>query len=197
MPPSAADASASDTSAGVTVRSQPALTFGGAFATEELSGVCTFAEAADGSLLALDGRVIRREGQAPEAFTAVSHDLAFHSNGVVRSGEMRFDTASGSSVSLAFSELMTPLAYVGFGYIDGFNDRLGLGAYRGRELVETDSYDVSDVSTVRDLSKTRDFGAFTLLDQPLRISVDGRPGCMEGVGGLRHGHHKYRLGVTK
>ncbi|TAM64458.1 hypothetical protein [Mycobacterium sp.] len=195
MPPSAADALASDTSGGVTVRSQPSLTFGGAFATAELSGVCTFAEAADGSLLALDGRTIRRDGGTPDAFTAVSHELAFHPNGVVRSGELEFGTESGTTISLTFSELMAPLAYVGFGYLDGFDDGLGLGAYRGPRLMETDSYDVSDVCAIRDRSQTRQFGAFTLLDQPLRITIDGRPGCMEGVGGLRRGHHKYRLGT--
>jgi len=116
---------------------------------------------------------------------------------VVRAGEIRFDTKSGSRISLAFREMMAPLAYVGFGYLDGFNDGLGLGAYRGPKLIETDSYEVSDVWAVRDSSGTRQFGAFTLLDQPLRIELDGRTGCMEGVGGLRPGHHRYLLGVAK
>jgi hypothetical protein len=197
MPASAADESRADTSGGITVTAQPALFLGGAFSTDELSAVCNFAEASDGSLLALDGRATYRGGGDAEAFTSVSHDLAFYANGVVRSGELRFSTTSGSTVSLTLRELMPPLAYAGFGYLDGFNDRLGLGAYRGVKLVETDSYDVSSPTAIRDLSRTRDFGAFTLLDQPFGVLVDGRPGAMEAVGGLRPGHHRYGLSAKE
>ena len=90
---------------------------------------------------------------------------------------------------------MAPFVYVGFGYLDGWTDRLGLGAYRGTLLLEADSYDVTDVANVRDLSGARDFDPHTLLDQPFRISVGNQRGCMEVVAGLRPGHHRYRLGT--
>ncbi|MEB3071697.1 hypothetical protein [[Mycobacterium] vasticus] len=138
---------------------------------------------------------MRRGSAEPEPFVTVSHELEFYPNGVVRGGELRFGTAAGASVPVVLSELMAPLSYVGFGYLDGWTDRLGLGAYRGPQHLEADRYDVSDVTRVRDLSGGRDFGAHTLLDQPFRISAGGQSGCMEVVAGLRPGHQRYRLDV--
>lgn len=194
MPATAADASARD-EAHIDSSGQALLTFGGGFSTAEFSATCTFVETADGSLRDINGQLMRREGGAPDPFTDVSHDLEFYPNGVVRSGELRFSTASGASLPVRLTELMAPLAYVGFGYLDGWTDGLGLGAYRGPLLLEVDFYDVSDATKVRDLSGARQFGRYTLLDQPFRIAADGQPGCMELVCGLRPGHQRYRLDV--
>jgi hypothetical protein len=194
MPTTAADAAVRD-EAQIDSSGKAILTFGGGFSTEEFSATCLFAETADGSLLDVNGQLLRRQGGAPDPFTAVSHDLQFYPNGTVRGGEVRFTTASGANVPLTLGELMSPLAYVGFGYLDGWTDRLGLGAYRGPLLLEADSYDVSDVAKIRDLSGTRQFGMYTLLDQSFRIAVDGRPGFMEVVAGLRPGHQRYWLDV--
>lgn len=192
MPATAADARGRD-DAQIDASGQAVLTFGGGFSTDEFSATCTFAETADGKTIGLNGRLVRSDDGVPDPFTAVTHDLDFHANGVVRGGEVRFATKSGETFPVELTGLTQPLAYVGFGYLDGWTDRLGLGAFRGPLLIESDSYDVSDVTAVRDLSGARDFGAFTLLDQPFRITANGRPGCMEVVAGLKPGHHRYRL----
>lgn len=194
MPATAADASGRD-EAQIDSSGQAVLTVGAGFSTEEFSATCTFAESADGSLLDINGRLLHREGGDTDPFTDVSHDLTFYPNGVVRGGELRFSTASGARIPVQMAELMAPLAYVGFGYLDGWTDGLGLGAYRGPLHLETDSYDVSDVTKVRDRSGARQFGVYTLLDQPFRIDVDGQRGCMEAVAGLRPGHQRYRIAM--
>jgi hypothetical protein len=194
MPATAAQAAHGD-DAHIDTSGQAMFTFGGGFATDEFSATCTFAEAADGTLLDINGRVLRRDGGSPDPFTAVSHDLQFYPNGVVRAGEVQFVAASGAKLAVQLKELMAPLAYVGFGYLDGWGDRHGLGAYRGPFLIETDTYDTTDVTNIRDLSGRRDFDTHTLLDQPFHIAVDDHNGCMEVVAGLRPGHQRYRLGT--
>jgi hypothetical protein len=193
MPTTAADHAPSDPSH-IDPTGTAVLTFGGGFSTPDLSAACTFAETADGKIVDLNGRATRADGGPPDPFVAVSHDLQFHPNGVVRGGAVTYTTASGAEIALTLTELMHPMAYIGFGYLDGWGDRLGLGAYRGDVLEESDVFDVYDVSAVRDQSGAREFGAFTLLDQPFAITANGASGCMEVVAALRPGHQRYSLG---
>jgi hypothetical protein len=193
MPTTAADHAPSDPTH-IDPTGRAVLTFGGGFSTPDLSAVCTFAETADGTIVDLNGRVNRMDGAPPDPFVAVSHELEFHPNGVVRGGAVTYTTVSGAEIALSLTQLMNPMAYIGFGYLDGWIDQLGLGAYRGDAIEESDSYDVSDVSAIRDHTGVREFGAFTLLDQPFAITANDASGCMEVVAALRPGHHRYSPG---
>lgn len=168
----------------------PALYFGGAFGNEGTAGVCTWAEARDGTMLRLDGQVVI--SGTPVPVVGVEHDLRFHDHSVVAGGTVRYRLDDGSETLLELEEHGPPLVYPGFGYGDGYVDRLGLGAFRGPMVVETDRYDVAKHTAPVDLSGAREFGRSTLLDQPIATTVDGEPGFMELVAGLVSDHDRYR-----
>lgn len=168
----------------------PALFFGGAFGSGETVGVCTWAETRDGDLLQLDGRVVKHG--VPVRIDSVDHDLRFHDRTVVAGGTLRCRLADGTDTVIELEEHGSAFAYPGFGYADGYTDGHGLGAFRGPFVVESDRYDVSTPTGPVDLSGRRRFGPETLLDQPMRTTVDGEPGFMEVVAGLRSAHHRYR-----
>jgi hypothetical protein len=179
--------------AGMGLRGRPALALGGSFGTTDLFGVVNFAETADGELIQLDGRIVRGEG-APERVTRIEHELTFYRNGAFRSGTFHLNTGSGDSVTIEMDPLTAPFVYVGFGYLDGYDDRLGPGAYRGAAVAQRDIYDVRDPGEPIDRSGTRDLaGEATsrVMDHALRVIVNGAPGYMEAVGGLQSRHDRY------
>lgn len=57
-------------------------------------------------------------------------------------------TATGERVSWECRPLGASVAMKGLGYSGGFNDRKGLGVWRGDDVVEHDVWDVSDPATI-------------------------------------------------
>src|SRR3546814_1152822 len=60
----------------------------------------------------------------------------------------RAATATGEELTWACTPLGSAVAMQGLGYYGGYDDRRGLGAWRGDDLVEYDEWDVSDPATI-------------------------------------------------
>lgn len=122
----------------------------------ELSGYAQVHLGKDGSIHYLDGYVsFPREPERPELRLAALEKKSFQlHNGTLRykSAQLVFSGEDGSRWEVALEAQLTAWAYRGTGYDRGYNDGLGLGAYRGAYLQETDVYDVSDPEVVRDLT---------------------------------------------
>jgi hypothetical protein len=173
----------------------PALLFACGFGTDELAGATFFGEADDGSRLRVHGNCIRKGESTPRTVVdVIDHDLEFYEDGNLKQGAVTLVLADGEKLQIEFEPLTSPHVYVGFGYHDGYNDRMGLGAARGDDVLEADSYCVGDPANLVDNSGGRDLSGLQQLDMPNRVVVNGRSGHAEILGGLTVGtrHARYR-----
>lgn len=125
-----------------------------------------------GERLALDGELIEQDGMRVRVTDLdVAVEFAPGSRAYTR---VRLDVelASGRSLDVRAEPLMHAWAYSGTGYDGGFNDGRGLGAWRG-EVTEHDVYRYLPPEGVRRDGVEVPPGH---REQPVRLTVDGRPG---------------------
>lgn len=148
-----------------------------AFATDELGGQLQIQEDGQGNRTLLDGHIRWPEAAARpvQRIVDATHEIEFvPGTRAYQRAVLVATTDSGDEWRIEAEPTTTAWAYVGTGYDNGFNDRKGLGAWRGSELLEHDTYDVThpedvvlpDGSTVRPTHR----------EQPARLTVNGRPG---------------------
>lgn len=145
------------------------------FATESYSGFYFSIEDETGKRLYVDGAIRRNDGE-PSELVGGSHTINFHpGTHVFDSMKIQAETADGEVWDLDVEAIGRPWVYRGTGYDHGWNDRKGLGVWRGDDLtVETDVYDVShpeDVvlpggEVIRPVHR----------EQPVRVTVRGEVG---------------------
>ena len=149
-----------------------------AFTTDDMGGQFQMAEDADGNLLSLDGHIGWPEdsGQPDLRVASVEHDISFiPGNRVFDAARLLVTTEDGQEFDIRAEAVGRPWAYKGTGYDSGYDDELGLGAWRGEELlVEHDIYDVSEPEEVGlpDGRRIRPVHR----EQPVCLTVNGHPG---------------------
>lgn len=131
-----------------------------------------YREGPTGERIALDGELIERNGvRVPVADVAariafVPESRAYH--------QVRLDVrlVTGTTLVVEARPLLHAWAYSGTGYDGGFDDRRGLGAWRGT-VAEHDVYEFVPPDGVR-------LGGVDVppghREQPVRLTIDGRPG---------------------
>lgn len=148
----------------------------GLFSTDEMGGYLQVSEV-DGVQTYLHG-ILQWPDAAGEPELEVRDlklDLAFFPRTRRFSRATFFTaTADGREWTIEAEPLARSFAMDGTGYDGGFDDGLGLGAYRGEYHVEADVYDLSHVEAARrpDGKVTRGFHRET----PVSLSINGRPG---------------------
>jgi hypothetical protein len=68
----------------------------------------------------------------------------------LKAAEIEFTRPDGGKERMAMETVSNPVYMQGGGYWGGYNDHLGRGAYRGEEVVEGDTWDVSHPTRVLD-----------------------------------------------
>jgi len=63
--------------------------------------------------------------------------------------EIEAKTADGTVLTIACQQIGQPIAMQGLGYSGGYNDRKGLGFWRGENIVEQDVWDVSHPAEIK------------------------------------------------
>jgi hypothetical protein len=168
--------------------------FGCAFGTDDLAGQCQFSEAPDGTVRHIDGRVTFPFGSDKRRarFIGVEHDLAFFpGTRALRQGHLAWHCDNGETIEVEIESLTRPMVYTGFGYGDGYWDEQGLGAYRGKVVLEHDRYHLPDPETVVDLGGRREFVGRAGRDSAWRITSGGKTGYCEGVYHVMPSHQRY------
>ncbi|HEY0448693.1 hypothetical protein [Actinophytocola sp.] len=134
--------------------------------------VLQYREAADGSRLVLDGELVEPTGvRIPVTDVTAQVDFAPDSRAYT---QVRLDVRLATDATLAVraEPLLHAWAYAGTGYDGGFDDRRGLGAWRG-EAAEHDVYRFLPPEGVRSGGVDVPPGH---REQPVLLTVDGRPG---------------------
>jgi hypothetical protein len=134
-------------------------------------------EDGDGNRLYFDGQLDWPVGHDRPAIRAVdvTHEISFVPGTRVYD-RLRFGLrlADGRELAIDAQPLLRAWAYRGTGYNGGYNDGMGLGAWRG-VVLEHDTYDLSDVEVVLLDGAPHPAGH---REQPVRVTVNGE----EGIG---------------
>jgi hypothetical protein len=149
------------------------------FSTPSFTCQFQLQEDGDGNRLLFDGQLDWPLGDARVAIRAVdvSHQISFvPGTRVYDRARFQLRMADGRELAIDARPLLRPWAYRGTGYNGGYDDGMGLGAWRGTVL-EHDVYDLSDLETVRLDGHPHRAGH---REQPVRVTVDGE----EGIGHL-------------
>ncbi|MCK9541603.1 MAG: hypothetical protein M0R03_06175, partial [Novosphingobium sp.] len=113
--------------------------------------------------------------------------------GTLRPTALNFDfTAAGERFELRGTPLSEGFVYQGYGYFNGYRDQRGLGAWRGDNVLEGETYDVADQANVRDLSGHVTFPSVLPHEYPLAITLNGKPGMADSMVGFTGPHPRYR-----
>lgn len=157
-----------------------AFMLGAAFALGDETGVFQVQRDARGSLLYLDGHLARPHDPSPRRIVDAVTDVEASGEGVLAAAHVELRDERGASKVLELSPLCAPFVHQGFGYFDGFRDRLGLGVRRGELLVEGERYDLSVPGRVVDESGARDFAPGSAIREgAFRVRADGRAGVAD------------------
>ena len=105
----------------------------------------------------------------------------------LKSAELELTRPDGGKERIAMETVSKPVYMQGGGYWGGYHDTLGRGVYRGEEVVEGDTWDVSDPTLVKDFSGTiipqkngawaETYATFRNLDDPAETGL----GLLEAV----------------
>ncbi len=147
------------------------------FWAEGIGGNFHVVEDGHGNQFGLDGDIKFPEeiGRDPVAVTRIEHDIHFiPGTRVYDRAELQVTTADGGTYDIKAEAAGRAWVYKGTGYSEGYDDERGLGVYRGDELIETDTYDVSQPGEVV-LPDGRRI-APVHREQPVNLTVNGRPG---------------------
>jgi hypothetical protein len=131
-----------------------------------------YRENAAGDRVALDGELVEPTGvRVPVADVTAEIDFVPDSR-AYRAVRLDVRLVTGAVLALRAEPLLHAWAYAGTGYDGGYDDRLGLGAWRG-EVAEHDVYQfVPPEAVLLDGQPTPPGHR----EQPVRLTIDGRPG---------------------
>jgi hypothetical protein len=118
------------------------------FMSETGTGYAQIHEDSDGNRLMLDGHLRFPDGKGGAREVPVvdaHHELQFYEGTrILMKMRATLVPAEGKPVEIEGHRLFgAPWAFIGTGYDGGYDDRQGLGVYRGEYRCETDVYDVS------------------------------------------------------
>lgn len=131
-----------------------------------------YREDAAGHRLALDGELVEPTGvRTPVTDLGVDVDFVPDSRAYSQV-RLEVSLATGDVLRVRAEPLLHAWAYAGTGYDGGYDDRRGLGAWRGT-VAEYDSYQLVPPDGVRSDGVEVPPGH---REQPVRLTVDGRPG---------------------
>lgn len=176
---------------------ETAVISGMAFACEDgTHGSLQIQEDDTGRVVYSGGRLIRRDG---DGWRDVNIDSATVDiplkDGTLRPTALNFDfSAGGEHYALRGTPLSEGFVYQGYGYFNGYRDQRGLGAWRGEDVLEGETYDVSDQANIRDLSGHVTFPSVLPHEYPLAITLNGQPGMADSMVGFMGLHPRYRPG---
>ena len=175
------------------VGAHEALVIGTLFETAEHYGTFAVSEDAAGAQIFLSSTIHDRAGQHREVSSLV-HALRFVPDGLAFvGGSLEMRDTTGTTWRMEVQPTAT-FIYQGFGYIDGWADKQGLGAWRGEFAMEGDRYDLRDPAHMLDESGRHQFGGHGMLHSHFDMQLNGRPGHGEGVVLLMAQHPRYGLG---
>jgi hypothetical protein len=174
---------------------ETAIISGMAFACDDgTHGSLQIQEDDSGRVVYSGGKLIRQEGGEwrEHAISNATVDIPLRP-GTLRPTALNFDfTAAGARHELRGTPLSDGFVYQGYGYYNGYRDQRGLGAWRGNDVLEGETYDVSDQANVRDLSGHATFPPILPHEYPLAITLDGTPGMADSMVGFTGPHPRYR-----
>ncbi|HJP41566.1 MAG TPA: hypothetical protein QGF35_07660 [Dehalococcoidia bacterium] len=134
-------------------------------------------EEGDGSRVRLDSSIRLPEASEDETHLRdVEHELEFYpGTRRVREARYRLTHHDGRVSEIRVTRVVDPFTWVlkGYGY-GGYKDGKGLGVYRGRLLVEGDTWDVSDPEVIRD--EDGEEWTMPFREGPVRVEQDGQVG---------------------
>ncbi|MBS9376499.1 hypothetical protein GON09_005520 [Rhodococcus sp. B50] len=118
------------------------------FSTETLAGHVLFSRRG-GEEGYVTGDLRRRDDGTVQEVSGTQLDVELH-DGTRRFSECTLSASlsGGDRVGIHCSQLGSAIAMQGLGYSGGYNDRAGLGVWRGEEIVEFDTWDVSHPSVI-------------------------------------------------
>jgi hypothetical protein len=182
-------------------RAAPGLSLGIAFGTKEESSTFVVSEDDQGALIGFDGRIgyTAESGKPVLELESCTHEVSLLPGTLSFAGaKIVLRDKLGADHVLEVERLTNPLVYAGFGYNDGYVDKLGLGVYRGLNYIEGETYDVSDPEKVIDESGRRDFGqTLPFCAFPLRVTFDGRAGFADSIAMIMPNHKRYAISAAK
>ena len=147
------------------------------FWADGIAGNFHVVEDGHGNQYGLDGDIKfpMETGRPPVNVTRIEHDIHFiPGTRVYDRADLRVTTEDGQTFDIRAQAAGRAWVYKGTGYSEGYDDEKGLGVYRGEDLTEVDVYDISDPGTVT-LPDGRRL-APVHREQPVNLTVDGRPG---------------------
>jgi hypothetical protein len=145
------------------------------FSTASFACQFQLQEDGGGRRLFLDGQLDWPAGDGRPSIRVadVTHDISFvPGTRVYDKLHYRVTLEDGQALEIDVEPLLRSWAYRGTGYNGGFDDGLGLGAWRGERL-EHDVYDLSDPEIVLLDGAPHPPGH---REQPARVTVNGAPG---------------------
>jgi hypothetical protein len=148
-----------------------------AFRAEGVGGQLQMMEDGDGKRLNIDGHIAFPEGSGKQELKVVDleHEISFiPGTRVYDKANLAVTTHDGARWEIKAEAVGRAWVFKGTGYDSGYDDELGLGAYRGEELMEADVYDIShpedvvlpDGRVIRPVHR----------EQPVKLTVNGEPG---------------------
>ncbi|MET3762238.1 hypothetical protein [Sphingomonas sp. UYEF23] len=170
-----------------------ALAIGTLFETPDHYGHLHLSENAAGEQIFMAGTIYDRAGGKVRV-RSITHELGFGPGGRDFQGGtyVLADDADGT-----WQIEVRPTArfvYQGFGYMDGWSDRQGLGAWRGGLAVEGETYDLRDLANIVDQSGRHTFAGPGMMHAQLDVTLNGAPGHGEGIAVLLPQHDRYGEG---
>jgi hypothetical protein len=163
------------------------------FAVEDCHGSFHVQEDDEGNRFYSGGTLVRREGEGWAMHDVRNVDCKLRLiPGTLRVEGLDFSfSAGGKDYEFLGTPLSAPFAYQGYGYHDGYWDEKGLGAWRGDNVIEGETYDVSDPEHVIDRGGRRTFPRTMPLEYPLKVLVNGKPGYSDSMVGITGPHPRY------
>ncbi len=130
-------------------------------------------ETSDGRRTYLDGQLdhLVQDGRPSVRVESVTHDISFvPGTRAYEHASYLVTLANGETIHLEVEPFYRAWAYAGTGYDGGYDDRKGLGAWRG-DIAERDVYELPDPETVVIDGQP---GYAGHREQPAQVLVDGR-----------------------
>jgi hypothetical protein len=166
------------------------LVIGAMFETAAHYGTWAVSEDAAGDQVYLSSTIHDRNGDET-VITSLAHNLEFAPGALAYAGGT-FDLVDGQGELWRIEvEPRVSFIYQGFGYINGWGDKRGLGAWRGDSAVEGDRYDLRDPANMLDESGRHVFGKHGMLHTQFDMRLNGRRGHGEGIALLMPQHPRY------
>lgn len=144
------------------------------FSTERRSGYVQVNRDGTGAQTFMDGRLRWTDGREDRHLVTVDQEIRFPPGSRLYEGAtIQLVDDTGTKHVIECERLCPPIVMRGAGYDNGWNDGAGLGVHRGRELVEADTYDITNIDV-----PTLDGGPVYGMqrEQPVRVTVDGEDG---------------------